>query len=101
MVGSFEAVTSLLKTNQIQNGLKHSEFSVYRRYCARKVKSLRQKIGLKYGGKKKKIVEKKIGMGQNNKLEFFWISLYNAEKYWAYAMEMKQGIKNQEKVSLV
>ena len=91
-------MTSLLKTNQIQNGLKHSEFSVYRRYCARKVQSLRKKIGLKYGGKKKKTVDKKIGMGTNDRLDYFWVSLYNAEKYWAYAMEMKQALKNPEKV---
>lgn len=51
-------------------------------------------MGLKYGGKKKKTVEKKIGMGTNNKMEYYLVSLYNAEKYWAFAMEMKQGLRN-------
>lgn len=91
-------MTSLLKTNQIQNGLKHSEYSVYRRYCAKKIKNLRKKIGLKYGGKKRKEVVKQIGLGSPDTIDYYWISLYNAEKYWAYAMEMKQGLRNPEKV---
>lgn len=59
---------------------------------------MRKKIGLKYGGKKKKDVQKKIGLGQPNTIDYFWISLYNAEKFWAFAMELKQGLRNPQKV---
>lgn len=60
---------------------------------------MRQRIGLTYRGKKKKEVIKKIGMGEPKSTDFYWISLYNAEKFWAYAMEMKQGLRNEEKVN--
>lgn len=57
---------------------------------------MRKKIGLKYGTKKK--VDKRMGLGNAQKIEFYWISLYHSERFWAYAMELKQVTDKPEKV---
>lgn len=72
----------------MQNGLKHNSYKDYRSYCTKKIKKLRARMNLKFGRKVYKKQEWKIE--NPNQIEHLHVPLYNCEKYWAYAMELRQ-----------
>ncbi|KAJ3285673.1 signal recognition particle subunit srp68 [Borealophlyctis nickersoniae] len=81
----------LAMTNDSRNthGLRHQDYQRYRQYCARKIHRVRKATNLLQG--KKRYERKDVTAGSlakgGRQLE---ILLYEAERAWAYAMELKR-----------
>ena len=86
-------VLSTIKISQLQNGLRHGDYQRYRQYCSRRVRRLR--ICLKITGSKHHYKSKSIEPIQVNDPRFLSIPLFNAERGWAYAMQLKDEMSNE------
>jgi len=92
------AILLLIKAAQNQNGLRHSDYGRYHRYCARRMLRIRKSLGhtqFKKVNRKLVYVPKPITAdlaGQN--VKFLHILVFKCEADWAYAMQMKQVANN-------
>lgn len=69
--------------------MKHTDFNRYRQFCSRKLRRVRKRIGFTHG--KGKNYAKKTFSEENVKdAGSLFIPLLDAERAWAYAMEIKQ-----------
>ena len=83
----------------MQNGLKHSSYHDYRNYCTKKIKKLRGRLGIRHG---KKTFKKTVWNIENpSKIEHLYVPQYYTEKYWAYAMELRQVPKDQKRTNKI
>ncbi|KAK8790885.1 hypothetical protein WA158_005516 [Blastocystis sp. Blastoise] len=83
-----------IKLLQQQNGLKQSDFSRYRQFCARKIRRVRKRIDFTYG---KKVYTPRLFTVENVKDSgSLFVPLLETERAWAYAMEIKQDLANQD-----
>eukprot|EP00743_Colponemidia_sp_Colp-15_P000913 GILK01001006.1.p1 GENE.GILK01001006.1~~GILK01001006.1.p1 ORF type:complete len:594 (+),score=96.02 GILK01001006.1:52-1782(+) len=80
-------IINTVKTAQIQNGLRHSDFQRYRRYCARRLRRVRQSIRFLHG--RGKFQQKQVTEDLVTNIKFLEIPLFNTERAWAYAMQLK------------
>ncbi|KAL4429755.1 hypothetical protein ABPG74_004392 [Tetrahymena malaccensis] len=85
-LGSFE-ISQIIKTSQSQNGLKHSDFQRYRKYCGHKVYKLRKLMKFSH---EKKYQKKQIHIERLNDPKMLQVLLFKIENNWAYAMDLKQ-----------
>jgi hypothetical protein len=103
-------VLAYIKAAQLQNGLRHNNYLKYRVYCANRLKTLRRRC--KFSHRAPKIHPSSDALPQNSKgkrhkggahtyvkrlltldfddLQYPHIALVNAERAWAYAMQLKQ-----------
>mmetsp|Transcript_21376 Transcript_21376/g.24842 ORF Transcript_21376/g.24842 Transcript_21376/m.24842 type:complete len:635 (-) Transcript_21376:177-2081(-) len=93
----FERIDILqtVKNSQSQNGLKHSDYNRYRRYCAKRLKRIRKSMKFTYG--KGKFLKKPISLETVQEIKdprILHVVLYNAERNWAYAQSLKQEFSN-------
>lgn len=103
----FHQVLHVLKEAQGQHGLKHGDYQRYRGYCSRRLMRIRKSLHYvqSSGGKRSAFQSKKI-TGQmvyeadkNNKdpIRYLLIPLMEAERAWAYAMQLKQEANTEQR----
>lgn len=82
-------------TNDSRNtyGLRHEDYRRYRQFCARKVRSIRQSIGFKQS-KGRNFIKREVTSDVVNDIRFLHILLFDAERNWAYAMQLQQESKS-------
>ncbi|XP_071527965.1 signal recognition particle subunit SRP68 [Panulirus ornatus] len=82
-------VLSAVREAQLAHGLRHSDYQLYRQYCSRRIRRLRKNLDFIQGDKKnfrKKMV--KVDVLKDER--FLFIPLMTIERYWAYAMQLKE-----------
>ncbi|GAX75285.1 hypothetical protein CEUSTIGMA_g2730.t1 [Chlamydomonas eustigma] len=84
-------IFQLIRTEQAQNGVKHNDYSRYRRHCANKVQSLYKVLNFQHG--RTKYIKRKIEVQTVTDIRFLHVLLFNAERAWSYAMELKKEIE--------
>ena len=89
-----QSVLLIIKAAQNQNGLRHSDYGRYHRYCCRRMIRLRRSLGhtqcSKKRDKKHIYVEKPVTAELAvTSQKYLQILLFKAEADWAYAMQMK------------
>ena len=85
-------IIATVKASQSQNGLKHSDYLRYRRYCTKKLRHLRKSLKFLCGHGKfeKKVISPELCEDSR----FIMILLFNAERSWSYAMQLRQHISS-------
>ncbi|KAI9292006.1 hypothetical protein K502DRAFT_344256 [Neoconidiobolus thromboides FSU 785] len=94
-----EPILGLLNETRNSFGLRHQDYTRYRKYCTRKIHGLRKGLGLLHkGGPKKNRVsdeltllkDKKEVFGENK--SYFELLLFLCERAWSYGMEIKASL---------
>ena len=89
----------MTKTLQNKHGLRHGDYQRYRSYCSRRLARLRKVLKL-IQGERKKFTRKDVtgelleqAAAKNNEIsseaKHLQVPLMNAERAWAYAMQLK------------
>eukprot|EP00808_Paulinella_micropora_P019643 g12718.t1 len=83
-------ILDLIKTSQIENGMRHNDYGAYRLYCGRRLDRLRKTLKFQHGRnfKKRKLDESKVTSSL-----FLTLPLYNAERCWSHAMQLKEDLE--------
>lgn len=81
-------VLQLLKIAQSQHGLRHGDYTRYRRYCSARLRRLYKSLKITHG--RGKYSRKAITESSVTDVRFLHAVLYLAERAWSYAMEKKQ-----------
>ncbi|CAG9309983.1 unnamed protein product [Blepharisma stoltei] len=83
-------IIETVKASQTQNGLRHSDYLRYRRYCAQKLRRLRKSAKFTFG--RGKFQQKQITTDLCQDSRYILMLLYNAERSWSYAMQLRQHL---------
>lgn len=81
-------VLQLIKTAQNEHGVRHHDYTRYRRYCTARLRRLYKSLKFTHG--RGKYVRKQILVANITDTRFLHILLYLAERAWSYAMAVKQ-----------
>ncbi|OMO52364.1 putative Signal recognition particle 68 kDa protein [Corchorus olitorius] len=81
-------VLQLLKTAQMQHGLRHGDYARYRRYCTARLRRLYKSLKFTHG--RSKYTRKAITESTVSEVRFLHLVLYTAERAWSHAMEKRQ-----------
>uniref|UniRef100_K3XAM4 Signal recognition particle subunit SRP68 n=1 Tax=Globisporangium ultimum (strain ATCC 200006 / CBS 805.95 / DAOM BR144) TaxID=431595 RepID=K3XAM4_GLOUD len=82
-------ILETVKAAQMQNGLRHRDFQRYRQYCARRLRRIRKSVKFTHG-KGKIFLNKKVDAETATEARHLYLPLYNAERAWSYAMQLKE-----------
>ncbi|OWZ05241.1 Signal recognition particle, partial [Phytophthora megakarya] len=82
-------ILETVKAAQLQNGLRHRDFQRYRQYCTRRLRRIRKSVKFTHG-KGKQFVNKKVDAETATENRLLYLPLYNAERAWGYAMQLKE-----------
>ncbi|TYZ62172.1 hypothetical protein PybrP1_009643 [[Pythium] brassicae (nom. inval.)] len=82
-------ILETVKAAQLQNGLRHRDFQRYRQYCTRRLARIRKSVKFTHG-KGKVFVNKKVDAETATEARHLYLLLYNAERAWGYAMQLKE-----------
>jgi len=89
-------VIEAARTAQVENGLRHSDYGGYRQYCARRLRRVRQLRHVQLTNSKSKskhaFVKNELVSDLVTSPEHLLLPLFNAERAWAHAMELKQRV---------
>jgi len=78
-----------VKTAQSQHGLRHEDYMRYRQYCTRRLYRLCKSLNFLHG-KGKHFTPKKLNVNMVTDPRFLELPLYNAERAWSFAMQLKE-----------
>ncbi|KAJ3676581.1 hypothetical protein LUZ60_003993 [Juncus effusus] len=81
-------VLKLLKTAQMEHGLRRSDYTIYRRYCTARLRRLYKSLKFKHG--RGKYTRKAITESTITDVRHLHMVLYMAERAWSHAMEKRQ-----------
>ncbi|MCO5602232.1 hypothetical protein L7F22_056360 [Adiantum nelumboides] len=81
-------VLQLVKTAQNEHGVRHHDYTRYRRYCTARLQRLYKSLKFTHG--RGKYVRRQIVVANITDTRFLHILLYSAERAWSYAMAIKQ-----------
>ncbi|XVE63753.1 hypothetical protein DITRI_Ditri07aG0045500 [Diplodiscus trichospermus] len=81
-------VLQLLKSAQMQHGLRHGDYARYRRYCTARLRRLYKSLKFTHG--RGKYTRKSISESTVTEVRFLHLVLYTAERAWSHAMEKRQ-----------
>ncbi|KAL5791587.1 hypothetical protein ACOSP7_000181 [Xanthoceras sorbifolium] len=81
-------VLQLLKSAQMQHGLRHGDYTRYRRYCTARLRRLYKSLKFTHG--RGKYTRKAITESTVTEVRFLHLVLYTAERAWSHAMEKRQ-----------
>ncbi|XP_022736311.1 signal recognition particle subunit SRP68 isoform X1 [Durio zibethinus] len=81
-------VLQLLKSAQMQHGLRHGDYARYRRYCTARLRRLYKSLKFTHG--RGKYTRKAISESTVTEVRFLHLVLYTAERAWSHAMEKRQ-----------
>lgn len=71
------------------NGLKHEDYTRYRRFCTRRLKRIREKVNLQQKWEKKQFKQIKLKPEQIKTNEHLMIPLLLIERCWSYSNELE------------
>lgn len=81
-------VLQLLKSSQMQHGLRFSDYTRYRRYCSARLRRLYKSLKFTHG--RGKYAKRNVTAATVTEVRFLHLVLYTAERAWSHAMEKKQ-----------
>ncbi|RYR44894.1 hypothetical protein Ahy_A08g041170 isoform C [Arachis hypogaea] len=81
-------VLQLLKSAQMQHGLRHGDYTRYRRYCTARLRRLYKSLKFTHG--RGKYSKRNITESTVTDVRFLHVLLYSAERAWSHAMEKRQ-----------
>ncbi|CAA6657011.1 unnamed protein product [Spirodela intermedia] len=81
-------VLQLLKSAQLQHGLRHRDYTRYRRYCTARLRRLCKSLKFTHG--RGKYTRRAINESTITDVRFLHVVLYRAERAWSHAMEKRQ-----------
>ncbi|KAL6319338.1 hypothetical protein AAG906_014012 [Vitis piasezkii] len=81
-------VLQLLKSAQMQHGLRHGDYTRYRRYCTARLRRLYKSLKFTHG--RGKYTRRSITESTVTEVRFLHLILYTAERAWSHAMEKRQ-----------
>lgn len=81
-------VLQLLKSAQMQHGLRHRDYTRYRRYCTARLRRLYKSLKFTHG--RGKFTRRAITESTVTEVRYLHIVLYMAERAWSHAMEKRQ-----------
>ncbi|KAJ4960216.1 hypothetical protein NE237_020126 [Protea cynaroides] len=81
-------VLQLLKSAQMQHGLRHGDYTRYRRYCTARLRRLYKSLKFTHG--RAKYTRRAITESTVTEVRFLHLVLYTAERAWSHAMEKRQ-----------
>ncbi len=79
----------IIKESQQQHGLRHLDYQRYKSYCTRRLRRLRKTLHFVCGNQKR-FQKKDINIEEVGDSKFLLIPLFQAERAWAFAMQLKQ-----------
>ncbi|KAL7139722.1 hypothetical protein ABFS83_09G072600 [Erythranthe nasuta] len=80
-------VLQLLKSAQMQHGLRFGDYARYRRYCTARLRRLYKSLKFTHG--RGKYTKRAITANTVTEVRFLHVVLYTAERAWSHAMEKK------------
>lgn len=80
-------VLQLLKSAQMQHGLRFGDYARYRRYCTARLRRLYKSLKFTHG--RLKYTKRPISVITVTEVRFLHLVLYTAERAWSHAMEKK------------
>ncbi|MCD7457366.1 hypothetical protein HAX54_034963 [Datura stramonium] len=80
-------VLQLLKSAQMQHGLRFGDYARYRRYCTARLRRLYKSLKFTHG--RLKYTKRPISVTMVTEVRFLHLVLYTAERAWSHAMEKK------------
>ncbi|KAF5177744.1 Signal recognition particle subunit srp68 [Thalictrum thalictroides] len=81
-------VLQLLKSAQMQHGLRHGDYTRYRRYCTARLRRLYKSLKFTHG--RGKYTRRAITESTISEVRYLHVVLYTAERAWSHAMEKRQ-----------
>lgn len=81
-------VLQLLKSAQMQHGLRHGDYTRYRRYCSARLRRLYKSLKFTHG--RGKYTRRPITESTVTEVRFLHVVFYMAERAWSQAMEKRQ-----------
>ncbi|XP_031473917.1 uncharacterized protein LOC116246272 [Nymphaea colorata] len=81
-------VLQLVKSAQMQHGLRHGDYTRYRRYCSARLRRLYKSLKFTHG--RGKYIKKAITETTVTEVRYLHVVLYMAERAWSHAMEKRQ-----------
>jgi len=87
-------VLTSVRDSQSQYGLRNDDYTRYRQYCCRRLRRIRKSVKFLHGKghyKKKTLESKNV---KNDRC--LSIPLFNAERAWSYAMELKKDLSKDD-----
>ncbi|KAE9610175.1 putative signal recognition particle subunit SRP68 [Lupinus albus] len=81
-------VLQLLKSAQMQHGLRHGDYTRYRRYCTARLRRLYKSLKFTHG--RGKYAKRTITESTVSEVRYLHLILYSAERAWSHAMEKRQ-----------
>ncbi|XP_019154208.1 PREDICTED: signal recognition particle subunit SRP68-like [Ipomoea nil] len=80
-------VLQLLKSAQMQHGLRFGDYTRYRRYCSARLRRLYKSLKFTHG--RGKYTKRAITAAVVTEVRFLHLVVYTAERAWSHAMEKK------------
>ncbi|CAG8439666.1 7635_t:CDS:10 [Scutellospora calospora] len=82
----------LALTNEARNtyGLRHQDYTRYRQYCAKRIHRLRESVNFVHCKGSKFNQAREVTEADLNDVRFLHIVLFDVERAWSYAMELKR-----------
>ncbi|KAK1292128.1 hypothetical protein QJS10_CPB17g01627 [Acorus calamus] len=80
-------VLQMLKTAQMQHGLRQRDYTRYRRYCTARLRRLYKSLKFTHG--RGKYTRRAITESTITEVRFLHVLLYTAERAWSHAMEKR------------
>uniref|UniRef100_A0A5S6QE69 Signal recognition particle subunit SRP68 n=1 Tax=Trichuris muris TaxID=70415 RepID=A0A5S6QE69_TRIMR len=92
MDGGFATVhiLQLVKEAQQQHGLRHGDYQRYRQYCSRKLRRVRKSLKLTSGHESRSVRKLTAGVARTPDPKHLSLFVFEADRCWAYAMQLKQ-----------
>ncbi|KAG1347994.1 signal recognition particle subunit SRP68 [Cocos nucifera] len=81
-------VLQLLKSAQMQHGLRHRDYTRYRRYCTARLRRLYKSLKFTHG--RGRFTRRALTQTIVTEVRFLHMVLYMAERAWSHAMEKRQ-----------
>lgn len=81
-------VLQLLKSSQMQHGLRFGDYTRYRRYCTARLRRLYKSLKFTHG--RGKYTKRAINAATITEVRYLHVILYTAERAWSHAMEKRQ-----------
>ncbi|EEC83366.1 hypothetical protein OsI_28775 [Oryza sativa Indica Group] len=85
-------VLELMREAQMQHGLRHGDYTRYRRYCTARLRRLYKSLKFLHG--RGKYTKRNITESTVTDVRFLHIVFYMAERAWSHAMEKKTAGPN-------
>ncbi|KAF8023665.1 hypothetical protein BT93_F0995 [Corymbia citriodora subsp. variegata] len=95
-------VLQLLKSAQMQHGLRHGDYTRYRRYCTARLRRLYRSLKFTHG--RGRYARKAVTESCVTEVRFLHLVLYTAERAWSHAMEKRQlpdGPNSRQRIHLI